>query len=245
MVLIEKIGWGNTAEQIEMSCKYTNPRVSHDNKYWYLSVRIEESAEEIKITEESIGVDLGLKDLAICSNGMKLKNINKTRSMKQLEKRLRRLQRQVSRKYENNKEGNTFVKTSNIIKITQKIKLIYRRITNIRNNHIHQVTSSLVKAKPRRIVIENLNVSGMMKNRHLAKAVAAQKFHDFRKKLEYKCEKYGMELIIADRWYPSSKICSACGNIKSDLKLSDRIYRCKCGLIIDRDYNASLNLANY
>lgn len=174
------------------------------------------------------------------------KNINKSRTIKKLEKRLKRLQRQVSRKYEMNKQGNKFVKTKNIIKLEHQIKLIHLRLSNIRNNHLHQATNKIVKTKPSRIVIEDLNVSGMMKNRHLSKAIQQQKLYEFRRQLEYKTKKYGIELVLADRWYPSSKTCSGCGAIKSDLKLKDRVFKCDCcGLEIDRDLNASINLSRY
>ena len=165
--------------------------------------------------------------------------------VKKLEKRLRRLQRKVSRKYQNNKEGSTFVKTCNIIKLENQIKLLQRRLSNIRKNYLHQTTTSIVKTKPRRIVIEDLNVSGMMKNRHLSKAIQKQGFYEFRRQLEYKCKRKGIELVISDRFFPSSKTCSNCGTINKDLKLSDRIFNCGCGFSIDRDLNASINLANY
>lgn len=192
-----------------------------------------------------MGIDLGIKELAICSDGTIYDNINKTVKTKKLEKRLRRLQRKVSRKYQNNKEGSTFVKTCNIIKLEKQIKLLQRRLSNIRKNHLHQTTSSIVKTKPRRIVIEDLNVSGMMKNRHLAKAIQKQGFYEFRRQLEYKTKNKGIELVIANRFFPSSKTCSYCGIINKDLKLSDRVFNCECGFSIDRDLNASINLANY
>ncbi|MED4039694.1 transposase [Niallia taxi] len=244
-VLIEKIGWIQTSEQVPMDCKYTNPRVSYDGKYWYLSVGVEQIFEEVELKDISLGIDVGVKDLAICSDGSVFKNINKTRTVKKLEKRLRRLQRKVSRKYENNKEGNRFAKTCNIIKIEKQIRLLHRRLTNIRKNHLHQTTSAIVKTKPSRIVMEDLNVSGMMKDKHLSKAIAQQGLYEFRRQIQYKCEKYGIEFIEADRWYPSSKTCSSCGSIKKDLKLSDRKYICHCGFELDRDLNASINLSRY
>ena len=244
-VLLSKIGWVKTSEQFPVAKKYFNPRVTFDGKYWYLSVSFEFKQESVELTDDSIGVDLGIKDLAVCSNGAIFKNINKSDTVKKKEKRLRRLQRKVSRKYQYNKKGNTFVKTRNIIKIEKEIRLIQRSLSNIRRNHIHQVTTSIVKTKPRRIVIEDLNVSGMMKNKHLAKAIQKQGFYEFRRQLTYKCDWSGIELIIADKYYPSSKTCSSCGIIKKDLKLSDRLYSCECGMKIDRDLNASLNLAKY
>ncbi|WP_026677320.1 RNA-guided endonuclease InsQ/TnpB family protein [Fictibacillus gelatini] len=244
-VLIEKVGWVKTSEQIPMGIKYSNPRVSFDGKYWYLSVGIEQEIQPTELTDVSLGIDVGVKELAVCSNGMTFKNINKIKTIKQREKRLRRLQRQVSRKYEMNKEGNRFVKTSNIIKLEKRIRHLHRRLTNIRDHHIHQATTAIVKTKPCRVVMETLNIKGMMKNRHLSKAIAQQKLYDFKVKLQYKCEKYGIAFIEADKWYPSSKMCSCCGQIKKDLKLSDRIYRCECGHEMDRDLNASINLSRY
>ena len=244
-VLIEKIGWVKTSEQLPMNTKYMNPRVSYDNKYWYLSVSIEEEFTQPKLTDEVIGIDLGIKTLAVCSNGMEFKNINKTTKVRKIEKRLRRLQRSASRKYEMNKEGARYVKTCNIIKIEKKIQLLHRRLKNIRDNHLHQTTNAIVRTKPSKVVMEDLNVKGMMKNRHLAKAISQQKFYEFKRQMEYKCEKYGIEFIQVGRFFPSSKLCSNCGQIKKNLKLSDRVYHCDCGLHIDRDLNASLNLANY
>jgi putative transposase len=144
-----------------------------------------------------------------------------------------------------NKEGNRFVKTSNIIKIEKKIQHLHRRLTNIRANHLHQATNDIVKTKPYRIVMETLNIKGMMKNKHLSKAIAKQCLHEFKRQIQYKCKKYGIEFVEADKWYPSSKVCSSCGNIKKDLKLSDRLYKCTCGHVMDRDLNASINLEHY
>ena len=245
LVLLEKIGWVRTSEQLPTDTKYYNPRITFDGKYWYISVSIEKEDEYEELTNESLGIDLGIKELAICSDGTIYGNINKTVKVKKLEKRLRRLQRKVSRKYQNNKEGSTFVKTCNIIKLEKEIKLLQRRLSNIRKNHLHQATSFIVKTKPRRIVIEDLNVSGMMKNRHLAKAIQKQGFYEFRRQLEYKTKNKGIELVIANRFFPSSKTCPNCGTINKDLKLSDRVFNCECGFSIDRDLNASINLANY
>lgn len=242
-VLIEKVGWVVTSERLPENGKYTNPRVSFDGKYWYLSVGIERGNEQTELTDEVIGVDVGVKELAVCSNGMTFPNINKTKAVKKVEKRLCRLQRKVSRKYEMNKEGNRYAKTSNIVKVEKLIRLLHRRLTNIRTNHVHQATAAIVKTKPSTVVMEALNISGMMKNRHLAKAVAQQKLREFKRQLQYKCERYGIQFIEADKWYPSSKLCSGCGQIKRDLKLSDRTYKCDCGLEIDRDLNAAINLA--
>ncbi|MGE0981349.1 RNA-guided endonuclease InsQ/TnpB family protein [Bacillus cereus] len=244
-VLIEKVGWIKTSEQIPMDVKYSNPRISFDGKYWYLSVGIEEKIQSAELTDISLGIDVGIKELAVCSNNKKFENINKIKSVKKAEKRLHMLQRQVSRKYQMNKEGNRFVKTSNIIKIESMIRHLYRRLSNIRTNHLHQTTSDIVKTKPYRIVMETLNIKGMMKNRYLSESIAKQSLYEFKRQIKYKCEKYGIEFVEADKWYPSSKMCSCCGNIKKDLKLSDRVYKCDCGLVMDRDLNASINLSHY
>ena len=249
-VLIEKVGWIKTNEQIPIDVKYNNPRVTYDNKYWYISVGVEVDKKQEELTDISLGIDLGLKDLAVCSDGKVFKNINKTKEVKNLEKRLKQKQRQISRKYEINKikKGGScqFIKTKNIEKLENTTKLMHRKLTNIRDNYIHQVTTSIVKTKPYRIVIEDLNVSGMIKNKHLSDSVRKQCFNKFRQYITYKAELYGIGLVIADRFYPSSKTCSECGSIKKDLKLKDRVYRCpQCGVVIDRDYNASLNLSMY
>ena len=244
-VLIEKIGWVKTKEQLPMDVKYTNPRISYDNKYWYLSVGIEEEMPIVQLTGESLGIDVGIKDLAVCSNGMTFKNINKSKEVTRLKKSLKRKQRQCSRKYEKNKKGKEYVKTNNIAKLENQIKLIHRRLSNIRLNYIHQVTRMIVKTKPSRIVMEDLNIKGMMKNKHLSKSIAEQCLYDFKLKMKYKCEFCGIDFVEADRYYPSSKLCSCCGSIKKDLKLKDRIYKCSCGLNINRDYNASINLSRY
>lgn len=244
-VLIEKVGWLKTSEQVPVGVAYTNPRVSFDGKYWYLSVGIKQEIPKQELTTESLGIDAGFKALAVCSDGERFKNINKTKVVKQTEKRLRRLQRQVSRKYEQNKEGNRFIKTNNIIKLEKRIQHLHRRLKNIRNNHLHKVTSGIVKTKPYRVVMETLNIKGMLKNKHLAKAIAKQCLYEFKRQIQYKCEKYGIEFVEADTWYPSSKLCSGCGSVKKDLKLSDRTYTCNCGLKIDRDLNAAINLSRY
>ncbi|KEI13212.1 RNA-guided endonuclease InsQ/TnpB family protein, partial [Clostridium novyi] len=251
LVNIEKVGWIKTKEQIPINVKYTNPRISFDGKYWYISVGIEKENPTIGLTDESIGIDVGIKDLAICSNGMTFKNINKSKEIKRLKKVLKRKQRKVSRKYDMNKiiRGGEnrcqFKKTNNIIKLEKEIRLLHRRLRNIRSNHIHQATNKIVKTKPSRVVMETLNIKGMLKNKHLSKAIQEQCLYDFKVKMEYKCKLYGIEFIEADKWYPSSKTCSCCGAIKKDLKLSDRVYKCNCGLVIDRDLNASINLSRY
>ena len=184
-----------------------------------------------------------MKDLTIVSNGKTYKNINKSARLKKLEKQLIREQRSLSRKYENVKKGGP-TQRANIQKQRLKVQKLHHRIDNIRTDYINKTIAEIVKTKPSYITIEDLNVSGMMKNRHLSKAVASQKFYKFRTALKAKCDENGIELRVVDRWYPSSKICHCCGAIKKDLKLSDRIYHCDCGYVEDRDFNAALNLRN-
>ena len=249
-VNIEKIGKVKYSSnyKIPKLDKYTNPRCHFDGKYWYLTFGFEHGESQASLNEDlSIGIDLGISHLAIVNHLDKpIKNINKSKEVRRLKKKLKRLQRQVSRKYEMNKKGSKFVKTNNIIKLERQIKLFHRRLNNIRNNHIHQATSKIIKLNPYRVVMEDLNVSGMMKNKHLAEKIAEQKFYEFKRQMKYKCQFNKIEFFEADRWYPSSKACSCCKNIKKDLKLSDRTYNCNvCGLVIDRDKNASINLGNY
>ena len=243
----QELNWVRLAEhgRIPTNAKYRNPRISFDGLNWWLSVCVEFPDCKEKLSDDGLGIDLGIKKLAVCSDTNKYKNINKSRTVKKLEKRRRRLQRSVSRKYQKNKKGESYCKTNNIVKNEKLLLRVNHRLTNIRKNHLHQTTSEIVNRKPRFICIEDLNVSGMMKNRHLSKAVQNQGFFEFRKQLEYKCRKSGIQLIVADRFYPSSKRCSCCGNIKKDLKLSDRVYRCECGNVMDRDFQASLNLKAY
>ena len=209
---------------------------------YYVSVLIEIPNNKIaNNSNEGIGIDLGLKDFAIVSNGKTYKNINKSAKLKKLEKRLIRKQRNLSRKYENLKKGE-FTQKANIQKQRLKVQKLHHRIDNIRTDYINKTIAEIVKTKPSYITIEDLNVSGMMKNKHLSKSVASQKFYEFRTKLQAKCNENGIELRVVSKWYPSSKTCHCCGTIKKDLKLSDRIFKCDCGYTEDRDFNASLNL---
>ena len=209
---------------------------------YYVSVLIEVPDTEIADnSNEGIGIDLGLKDFAIVSNGKTYKNINKSARLKKLEKQLYREQRCLSRKYENLKKGGV-TQRANIQKQKHKVQKLHQKMENIRTDYINKTIAEIVKTKPSYITIEDLNVKGMMKNRHLSKAVVSQKFYEFRTKLKNKSDENGIELRIVDRMYPSSKLCHCCGAIKKDLKLSDRIYKCDCGYMADRDYNASLNL---
>ena len=243
----QKLNWIRLAEhgRIPTDCKYVNPRIKYDGINWYITVGIEDESHIGLPSNDGIGIDLGIKDLAICSDNNKHQNINKTQKVKKLEKRKRRLQRSISRRYDKNKKGVSYCKTSNIVKSEKELLKINHRLTNIRQSYLHQITSELIKREPSFICIEDLNVSGMMKNKHLSKAVQQQCFYEFRRQIEYKAEWNNIPVIIADRFFPSSKLCSCCGNIKKDLKLSDRIYRCECGNVIDRDYQAALNLKRY
>ena len=209
---------------------------------YYVSVLVEILNNKIANNSNAgIGIDLGLKDFAIVSNGKTYKNINKSAKLKKLEKQLIREQRSLSRKYENLKKGESTQKT-NIQKQRLKVQKLHYRIDNIRTDYINKTIAEIVKIKPSYITIEDLNVKGMRKNRHLSKAVASQKFYEFRTKLQAKCNENGIELRVVDRWYPSSKTCHCCGTVKKDLKLSDRIFKCSCGYVEDRDFNAALNL---
>ena len=244
----QKINWIRLAEHGRIpteNVKYMNPRIKYDGLNWYITVGVECEDSTTSPQNEGIGIDLGIKDLAICSDGSKYKNINKTQRVKKLEKRKRRLQRSISRRYEKNKKGGSYCKTSNIIKREEKLLRVYHKLTNIRQNYLHQVTTKIINRKPKFIVLEDLNVKSMMKNKHLSKSVQQQCFGEFRRQIEYKSAWNNIHVVIADRFFPSSKLCSCCGNIKKDLKLSDRVYRCECGNIIDRDYQASLNLKRY
>ena len=209
---------------------------------FYVSVLVE--IPDINIdnnSNEGIGIDLGLKDFAIVSNGKTYRNINKSAGLKKLEKQLIREQRSLSRKYENLKKGES-TQRANIQKQKLKVQKLHHKMDNIRTDYINKTIAEIVKTKPSYITIEDLNVKGMMKNRCLSKAVASQKFYEFRTRLKAKCDENGIELRVADRFYPSSKTCHHCGSVRKNLKLSDRIYRCECGYVADRDLNAALNL---
>ena len=245
----QKLNWIRLAERnkIPTDGKYINPRITFDGINWWISVGIEYADNTGTPTNEGIGVDLGIKDLAICSDIDKpYENINKTQRIKKLKKKKRRLQRKISRKYLINKKGDSYCKTSNIIKAEKKLLKLNHRLTDIRHNYLHQVTSEIINRKPKFIVLEDLNVKGMMKNKHLSEVIAEQCFYEFYRQIEYKSSWNNINFIIADRFYASSKKCSCCGALKKDLKLSDRIYKCdNCNSEIDRDKNASINLYNY
>ena len=243
----QKLNWIRLAEhcRIPTDCKHFNPRIKYDGLNWYMTVGIEYKDKESIPSNEGIGIDLGIKDLAICSDKNKYKNINKIQKVKKLEKRKRRLQRCISRRYEKNKNGECYCKTSNIKRKEKELLKVSRKLANIRLNYLHQITTEIIKRKPSFICIEDLNVKGIMKNKHLSKAIQQQCFGEFRRQIEYKSKWNNTKVIIADRFFPSSRLCSCCNKIKKDLNLSDRIYRCECGNVIDRDYQAAINLKNY
>ncbi|WP_031409269.1 RNA-guided endonuclease InsQ/TnpB family protein [Geobacillus vulcani] len=231
--------------------KYFNPRIIFDGINWSLTVGVEQVENKSPNYTDGIGIDLGVKHLAVVSNGQRFRNINKSNKVKKLKKRLKRLQRKRSRKYEKNKiktEGGEYRyrKTNNIKKLEFLVRKTYRRLKHIRHNSIHQITASLVKTKPEYVVMESLNTHGMLKNRKLSKAIQEQTFHEFKRQMEYKCVWNGVKLILADRFFPSSKTCSHCGAVKDKLSLSERTFVCdECGNKIDRDVNASINLKKY
>ena len=243
---IPTLGWVRIKEKgyIPMTKDGWNIRsgtVSTKAGRYYVSVLVDiPNIKDASTSNIGLGIDLGLKNLAVISDGKTYKNINKSARVRKLEKKLRREQRCLSRKYENLKKGESTQK--NIQKQRLKVQRLHHRIGNIRTDYINKTIAEVVKTKPSYITIEDLNVSGMMKNRHLSKAIASQKFYEFRTKLKIKCDDNGIELRVVDRFYPSSKLCHCCGSIKKDLKLSDRIYKCECGYAEDRDFNASLNL---
>ena len=209
---------------------------------YYVSVLVEiPDSLKTENQKEGIGIDLGIKNFAVFSNGNVYPNINKSAKVRKLEKQLKREQRSLSRKYENLKKGES-TQRSNIQKQKLKVQRLYQRIDNIRTDYIKKTIAWIAKTKPSFVTIEDLNVKGMMRNRHLSKAIASQKFYEFRTRLQGKCAEKGIELRIVERWYPSSKRCHDCGRIREDLKLSDRVYQGSCGYCADRDLNAALNL---
>ncbi|MDM0945589.1 transposase [Clostridium perfringens] len=251
-VKIPTLGWVRLKEfgYIPVNSIVKSGTVSQKADRYYVSILVEENDKKVyKSTNEGVGIDLGVKEFVVCSNGIKFKNINKTSTVKKVEKKLKREQRKLSRKYESLKIRNKNLKegratSQNIQKQLVKVQKFHQRLTNIRTDYINKIVSSIIKQKPSYITIEDLAVSNLMKNKHLSKAIASQKFFEFKTKLMFKCKENHIELRIVDRFYPSSKTCSSCGKVKKDLKLSDRVYKCDCGLTIDRDLNASINLKN-
>ena len=232
-------------DYIPEGLNYQNPRITFDGIDWWLSVGLPIEIEQYELTYEIIGIDLGLKELATCSNGMVFHNVAKSNEYQKVNKSLKQKQRQVSRKYEMNKQGNKFIKTSNIKKLERRVQKKRIRLQNIKKDYFHKSSTALVRTKPKAIVLEDLNVAGMRKNKHLSHSLQETSISAFKQMLISKAESHGIEVVLADRFYPSSQICSHCGNRRS-IKLSERIYKCPvCGLEIDRDLNASINLKHY
>ena len=226
--------------------KFSNPRISFIGEKWILTLGVECENQAPTLSDNAMGIDVGVKELAVVAFGdeqIVFHNINKSKKVRGLVRKKKFLQRKVSRKYRTNKSFN---KTKSILKYERMIAEIDYRIANIRRNYLHQTTHALVSMLPNRVVMEDLNVQGMMQNRHLSRAIQEQCLGEFFRQMEYKCEWMGIEVVRVGRFYPSSKTCSCCGTVKSDLKLSDRVYECpECGLSIDRDYNAAINLMRY
>lgn len=230
-----------------------NPRITYDNKYWYLSYSFEVADKDVitVFDRENLGIDLGIKDFAITSDGQHYSNINKSLEIRKLHRRLKHIQRQISNKYEanasyDNKRNKVYHKTNNIKKLEQTERLIYRRIRNIQQNYMYSIVNDVLKTKAQNIILEDLNIRGMLQNPKLARAIQEERFYEFRRILTYKCERVGINLTIADRFFPSSKLCSCCGYKKTNLKLKDREWICpECGTHHDRDENAAINLSNY
>ena len=242
---IGNVSFGSTRSGFDLSCKKQVANISFDGKYWYLSYTedVEAQVKNLPDYTDGIGIDLGIKTLAMVSDGTKIPNIKTFRRVRILNKRLKRLQRKVSRKYLINK-CNRNNKTKNIIKLERRIKLIHRSLKNIRINHIRKFVSELIKKQPQYIAIEDLNVKGMMRNKHLAKDIANCSFYIIKEHLIRKSKERNIIVRLVDRFYPSSKTCSNCGSYKKNLKLSQRVYHCNsCQVKIDRDFNASLNIA--
>ena len=253
-VKIPTFGWVKLKElgYIPTQMKVISGTISQKAGRYYVSVLIEVENNQIRHISthtDGLGIDVGIKEFAVVSNGEVFKNVNKNARIKKLKKKLKREQRRLSRKYEsvkvNSKKQEGRATRQNIQKQVRKVQKLHQQLTNIRTDFIHQTVSSIVKRNPSYITIEDLNVRGMMKNRHLSKAIAEQKFYAFRELLESQCKANNIELRLVDRWYPSSKLCSCCGSYHKNLKLSDRVYHCNsCGLRIARDLNASINLKN-
>ena len=250
---IEKIGKVRYKADSDLplgrAIKSINPRISNTNGKWILRLVVECENQAPTLTDKPMGIDLGIKETMTVAYGDKqivFYNINKSKTIRNLKKQMKHLQRSISRKYEANRQGNKYIKTKNIERLEDRLRKMYARLTNIRNNYNHQCTHKLVSLLPSRVVMEDLNVKGMMKNKHLSKAIGEQCFYEIIRQMKYKCEWNNIPFYQVDRFYPSSKTCSCCGHIKKDLKLSDRTYICsECGFVIDRDFNAAINLQRY
>lgn len=244
----QKLNWIRLAEKgrVPSGSRYYNPRVTFDGMHWFISVGLEYPESVKKSKNDGIGIDIGIKESAVCSDTHTYNNINRTKEIQKLKKKKRRIQRQISRKYDVNRIGKKYIKTRNIKKAERRLRKTEHRLSGIRSNYLHQTTTEIINRKPRFIVLEDLNIKGMMKNRHLAEFIAEQSFYEFQRQITYKAEWNNIKLIKADRFYPSSKRCSCCGSIKAGLRLRDRVYKCDtCGLVIDRDKNAAMNLYQY
>ena len=227
---------------IPIDSKVMSGTVSYQAGKYFVSIlcNIKDSIKEFHNIGEPIGIDLGIKEFAVTSTKQVFKNINKDSKIKKLIKRLKREQRRLSRKFK--KGGKATVSAKNYKKQVLRVQKIHFKLSNIREGFVRSVVNSLVKAKPKYVSVEDLNVKGMMKNRCLSRAIQEQTFHYFRKFLIQQCNKQGIEVRVINRWFPSSKLCSCCGQIKNDLTLKDREYVCDCGLKIDRDLNAAINI---
>ena len=252
-VQCEKLGRVKTAEPFptlpSSQRYYSKPTISYDKKYWYISVSIEAEVRNLESPTDPVGIDLGIKDLAVIATDKEhvrtFGSINKTSRIKKLERKLRRYQRKFNRQRSMRPAGTELDSLKNYQKTKKQIQMIYRTLTNIRNNYLHQVTTWVVKTKPSTIVLENLAVRNMMRNRYLAKAIQDQKFYTFRTMIMYKAEVRSIPVILADRFLPSSKTCHNCGCVKRNLSLSERTFICEeCGYRMDRDINAAMNLAH-
>ena len=241
------INWIRLCEKgrIPVNAKYYNPRFKYDGLDWYITVGVRVQPEMKKYYNEGIGIDLGVNTLAVCSDGHIYKNINKTEKVKKIENKVKRLQVALENKKRINKEGDSSCRTKNIAKLERKIRKYQKKEINIREDYMHKVTTEIVERKPAFICIEDLDIVRMMKNKELSKSIQKENFKKFRRQIIYKAKLNGIKVVIADRYFPSSKRCIKCGRIKNDLKLSDRVYKCVCGNEIDRDTQASINLKLY
>ena len=231
---------------IPLNCKYANPRITSDGINWFLSVAVEKENKDIELNKEGLGIDVGLKNLAIRSDGVVHKNINKDKKLIKIRKKLKRFQRNISRKYLKNKVSNRFIKTNNIEKLKIKLKKQYIKINNIQNDYFKKIAIDIARTKPYYIAMEDLNIAGMIKNKNLANSFQNSGLYNFKIAIKNKCIEYGINFIEVDRFFPSSKLCSCCGMKKENLKLKDRIFHCNnCGFNICRDLNASINLKQY
>ena len=252
---IEKIGNLKYKTDFELNLgtnnKFSDVELFEENGKFYITFGVKYDNQVTTLNDYKMGVDLGIKELAVISYDNSSKsivfhNINKTSKVKKLEKQIKMLQRAINRKYSKNKKSELFVKTKNIEKQEIVLRKKYKKISNIKNNYIHQITHQLVSLLPKEIIVEDLNITGMLKNKYLSNAIYSQCFGKFLEYLEYKCNARGIKITKANRFYPSSKKCSCCGNINKELTLKDRVYKCKqCGIILDRDLNAAINLENY